>query len=80
MTSQSYYEQNPEAFSEATKRKDFEDRLIGDLPILQSIMVEDVGNMGKRREIQALIERAWLATQNAARATEEAMRAAEAYR
>lgn len=64
----SFYEENPEAFAEAARRKAFQDQLL-DGTGLQMIVGSDPENPMQARakaEILLLVERAWRALEQAA--------------
>jgi hypothetical protein len=64
----SFYEENPEAFSQAARRKDFQDRLLEGtgLALIVSSDPENPNQARAKSEVLLLIERAWLATLQAA--------------
>lgn len=63
----SYYDENPEAFAEASRRKEFQDQLLAGTG-LEMIVGSDPENPNQdraKREILLLVERAWLALRQA---------------
>lgn len=64
----SYYDENPEAFSEAVRRKDFQDRLLEGtgLRLFISSDPENKVQEQAKADLQIIIDRAWTAMQQAA--------------
>lgn len=64
----SFYDENPEAFSEAVRRKDFQDQLLEGTGLAMIVGSDPENKLQARAkdEILLLIERAWRAAQAAA--------------